>query len=75
MNSRKTVADFVKKNFIKTPKIIITRENCKELKPTSLDLLAISQSWSLLASEIAFIGNSKEDALCGRYSKIKTFIV
>lgn len=75
MNTRKCIENFVQKNLVRKPDIIVAKDNCIEPKPTGKDLEKIMQEWKMNTKEIVYIGNSENDRLSGEKAGIKTYII
>lgn len=75
MNTKKCINNIIKKYFQERPDIIISKDNCSELKPTQKDILRIIEKWGFKKREIMFLGNSENDLISGKMAGVTTFMV
>lgn len=75
MNTMRCIKHIVEKYLKNKPDIIISKETYIEPKPTVKDLLFIIDAWQFKKKQVAFVGNSKQDVLCGKKANVETYII
>jgi phosphoglycolate phosphatase-like HAD superfamily hydrolase len=73
MNTRRCINNFISKYKLRRPRMIVSRENAIESKPSGKDINFILNKLNINKNSALMIGNSKDDEDSASLSKIRYF--